>query len=120
MSYAYFNKHAYFEYFTVLNHFISIYNFKIKAKAFCNIIFSQSYSRFLERRFRCVNESGSLADAFSFFLNIPGKNNNLVAKTKLFHFHGILKKMGAGWGSSEPLEPTLDPPPSSMSQVLVV
>ena len=31
-------------------------------------------------------------------------------ETKLFHFHGILKHIGQGGGSSELPEPPLDPP----------
>ena len=50
--------------------------------------------------------------SYSSFLKHPMKIKSFgLSKTKLFDFHGIFKKTGAGgWGSSEPPEPPLDPP----------
>ena len=46
---------------------------------------------FLAGGFICVEEGVHFADLISFCLNIPGKWNNLVSVTKLFHFHEIFK-----------------------------
>ena len=51
------------------------------------------------------------AEFISFFLNIPGKLNNLVSlRPNYFIFIGYLKMGDKEGGSSEPPEPPLDPP----------